>query len=164
MFLQMSRNMRIKFLSWYLGKCVIQTNPSKFDIRLFSEIEPDLDKNWFSWQICCAFHLWKMMSHHDVPISSNILLMANLPEVFTWSSCHFPLCSMHVSIRFCLIFIISFSPTNFVECPVWRMFLRPISGGAPYIRKRLVVWKFRVLTTRPNASKVGVFDNNNNLI
>ena len=45
-FLQMCRNIRIKFLSRaymyttlkYLGKCVIQTNPSKFDESLFSDI------------------------------------------------------------------------------------------------------------------------------
>ena len=41
-FLQMCRNIRIKFLSWaymytilsFLGQLVIQTNPSKFDERL----------------------------------------------------------------------------------------------------------------------------------
>ena len=45
-FLQTCRNLGIKFLSWaymyttlrFLGKCVIQTNPSKFDERLFSNI------------------------------------------------------------------------------------------------------------------------------
>ena len=45
-FLEMCRNIRMKFLSWaymyttlrYLGKRVIQTNPSKFDERLFSDI------------------------------------------------------------------------------------------------------------------------------
>ena len=45
-FLQMCRNTKIKFLSWaymyttlkFLGKRVIQTNPSKFDERLFSDI------------------------------------------------------------------------------------------------------------------------------
>ena len=44
--LQMCRNIRIKFVSWaymsttlrYLSKRVIQTNPSKFDERLFSDI------------------------------------------------------------------------------------------------------------------------------
>ena len=37
----MCRNIGIKFLSWactFLGKRVIQTNPSKFDERLFSDI------------------------------------------------------------------------------------------------------------------------------
>ena len=45
-FLQMCRNIRIKFLSWaymyrtlkFLGKRVIQANPSKFDERLFPDI------------------------------------------------------------------------------------------------------------------------------
>ena len=45
-FLQMCRNIRIKFLSWvsmyttltFLGTRVIQTNPSKFDKRLFPDI------------------------------------------------------------------------------------------------------------------------------
>ena len=45
-FLQLCKNIRIKFLSWAymyttltcLGKRVIQTNPSKFDERLFSDI------------------------------------------------------------------------------------------------------------------------------
>ena len=45
-FLQICRNIRIKFLSWaymyttlnFLGKRIIQTNTSKFDERLFSEI------------------------------------------------------------------------------------------------------------------------------
>ena len=51
-FLQMCRNIRIKFLSWaymyttvtFLGKRVIQTNPSKFDERLFSETERQRQK------------------------------------------------------------------------------------------------------------------------
>ena len=33
----MCRNIRIKIIS-YVGKRVIQTNPSKFDERLFSDI------------------------------------------------------------------------------------------------------------------------------
>ena len=45
-FLQMCRNIGIKFLSWaymyttlkFLGKLVIQTNPSKFDERLLRHI------------------------------------------------------------------------------------------------------------------------------
>ena len=38
-FLQMCRNIRIKFISCnFLGKRLIQTNPSKFDKRLFSDV------------------------------------------------------------------------------------------------------------------------------
>ena len=55
----MGRNIGIKFLSWtymyttikFLGKHVIQTNPSKFDERLFSNIRErerfSLTFEWF---------------------------------------------------------------------------------------------------------------------
>ena len=54
-FLQMCRNIRIKFLSWaymyttlnyFLGKRVIHTNPSKFEERSFSDIHVCADYVW----------------------------------------------------------------------------------------------------------------------